>query len=170
MSRTAIPINISKRVSSILLQTMGRRQLGGHYRKRMTIVYQSSLGEQNKNISKELKCSVVTVRKWRLKWKLEEENLMKFEDNGELSGVSDLELLRKIKEVLSDAPRSGSSCAISDSDKIRLQALACQSPKEFNLPFSVWTHLELSNQMARMGIKICSSYCGIILKKRITTS
>jgi transposase len=77
-------------------------------------------------------------------------------------------LLRGVKSVLSDAPRSGSSCKISIEEKIRLQALACQSPADFGFTFSTWTHVELSKQAEKMGIKISSSHYGRILKKRFT--
>ena len=170
MARVATPIKVSERGRSILSKTLNQRQLEGHFQKRMSIVYQASSGIQNQDIAKDLRCSVVTVRKWRVKWRSEQESLIKLEDSSAVLGVTDLDLLRRIKDVLSDAPRSGASCTISDTDKIRLQALACQSPEEFGLPFSVWTHVELSKQMGSMGVKICSSYCGTILKKRITTS
>ena len=80
------------------------------------------------------------------------------------------EIRYKIKEILTDLPRSGSSSRITNSEKDRLIALACESPQNHGLPFTVWTHKELSAQAKKMGINISSSYYGILLKKRITTT
>ena len=165
MPRKAIQINISDRVSDLLKTSMNKHQLEGHYKRRMQIIYQSSLGIDNQDIAMDIGCSVTTVRKWRKRWSAFEETILKLEEGLDNKKVNKIDLLRKIKEILSDAFRSGSPSSISDSDKMRLQALACQSPKDYDLPFTVWTHEELSKQAGKMGIKISSSYYGILLKK-----
>ncbi len=167
MSREAVQIKVSERVKKLLVKELNKHQQESHYRKRMQILYQSSLGEQNQDISLRLNCSVITVRKWRLKWHKLEEELLELEQEYNNEKVSDTALIRRIKLVLSDAPRSGSSSRISESEKARLQALACESPEKYNLPFTNWTHVELSRQAIKMGIIISSSYYGKLLKKQI---
>jgi transposase len=140
------------------------------YQKRMNIIYQSYLGSENQYIAKEIGCSPVTVRKWRKRWKTYEHAIHQLELELDNRTANKVDLLSKIKEILSDLPRSGSSSRLTDSEKDRLVTLACQLPEDYDLPFTVWTHKELSFQAKKMGIEISSSYYGMLLKKRITSA
>jgi transposase len=168
--RQALQITVSKRVEELLLSSIQKRNIESHYQKRMNIVYLSSLGMQNEDIAYEMKCSPVTVRKWRKKWATFEDVILQLEVELDKGTANKVDLLYKIKEILSDMPRSGSSSTITNSEKARLIALACELPQDYGLPFTVWTHKELSAQAKKMGINISSSYYGILLKKRITTA
>jgi transposase len=170
MSRQAVQITISKRVEELLKSAIQRRNIESHYKKRMNIIYRSSLGNENQDIAKEMNCSPVTVRKWRSRWKTYESVIRQMEMDIDSKRSAKVNLLKKIKEVLTDLPRSGSSSRITDSEKDRLISLACQVPHDHGLPFTVWTHKELSAQAKRMGMNICSSYVGILLKKRVTSA
>jgi transposase len=170
MSRQAVQITVSKRVGELLIGSVRKRNIESHYQKRMNIIYQSSLGKENQDIAREMNCSPVTVRKWRKRWKTFEVVVKQIEKEIDNKTANKVDLLYKIKEVLTDFPRSGSSSRITNSEKDRLIALACESPQDHGLPFTVWTHKELSAQAKKMGINISSSYCGILLKKRITTA
>ena len=170
MSRQALQITVSKRVEELLISSIQKRNIESHYQKRMNIIYLSSLGMQNQDIASEMKCSPVTVRKWRKRWVTFEDVIMQLEVELDNGTVNKVDLLYKIKEILSDLPRTGSSSRITNSEKARLIALACELPQDYGLPFTVWTHKELSAQAKKMGINISSSYYGILLKKRITTA
>ena len=170
MSRQAVQITISKRVEELLKGCVRKRNIESHFQKRMNIIYQSSLGKKNQDISREMNCSPVTVRKWRKRWKTFEGAIEQTEKEIDSKTANKVDLLYKIKEVLTDLPRSGSSSRITNTEKDRLVALACESPQDYGLPFTVWTHKELSAQAKKMGINISSSYCGILLKKRITAA
>ncbi len=167
MSRQAIKITISKRVEELLASSINKRNIETHFQKRMNIIYKSSLGHENQDIAKELSCSPVTVRKWRKRWKTFEKVIEQTEMGIDSGTAYKIDLLHKIKEILSDMPRSGSSSRITDAEKDRLVALACEPPQDHGLPFTVWTHKGLSVQAKKMGIDICSSYYGMLLKKRI---
>ena len=170
MSRQAVQIKLSKRVEELLISSMRKRNIESHFLKRMNIIYQSSLGKENQDISSEMKCSPVTVRKWRERWKTFEDVIIQLEIDLDTGAANKVDLLNKIKEILSDLPRSGSTSRITKSEKDRLVALACEPPQDHGLPITVWTHKELSAQAKRMGINISSSYYGILLKKRVTTA
>ena len=92
MALKAPQIKVSKRMASLLLKTLNQRQLSGHYKKRMTIIRRGSLGDDNQDIAKDLQCSPVTVRKWRNKWKSEEESLIEFEKNINSFGFTNIDL------------------------------------------------------------------------------
>ena len=170
MSRQAVQITVSKRVEELLIGSVRKRNIESHFQKRMNIIYLSSLGKENQYISSEMNCSPVTVRKWRKRWKTFEGVIEQTEKEIGSKTANKVDLLYKVKEILTDLPRSGSSSRITNSEKDRLVALACESPQDHGLPFTVWTHKELSAQAKKMGINISSSYCGILLKKRITTA
>ncbi len=167
MSRQAVQITVSKRVEELLKSSIQKRNIESHYQKRMNIIYQSSLGKENQDIAREMKCSPVTVRKWRKRWKTFDGVIKQTEMELYNKTANKVDLLYKIKEILTDLPRSGSSSRITNSEKDRLVALACESPQNHGLPFTVWTHKELSVQAKKMGIDICPSYYGMLLKKRI---
>jgi transposase len=162
-------VNVSARATNLLRRELSKRQIENHYQLRFQIILLSSEGKTNPEISEILNTSLPTVRRWRLRWAEKSDSLISLESDHRHIKNTDLILLREIKLVLSDSARSGSSCRISEEEKVRLQALACQHPSDFGLPFSAWTHIELSKQANKMGIKISSSHYGRVLKKRFTT-
>ena len=170
MSRKAVQITISKQVEGLLNSSINKRNIESHYKKRMTIIVKSSQGKENQDISREMKCSPVTVRKWRKRWKTYEGVIQQIELELISKTANKIDLFYKIKEILTDSPRSGSSSRITNSEKDRLVALACELPQDYGLPFTVWTHKELSAQAKKMDINISSSYYGILLKKQITST
>lgn len=164
-----VEVIVSERVLSLLKKEINKNQIARHYLLRMQIILLSSQGRTNFEIASELNTTLPTVRLWRSRWSKKSAIILGSEDAYDKKKNSDRYILKEINEVLSDASRSGSSCRISVEEKLRLQALACQSPADFDLPFSVWTHVELSKQANKMGIKISSSHYGKVLKKRFTT-
>jgi transposase len=163
-------VKISDRCVKLLRNELTKRQLEGHYQFRIQILLLSWEGKTNFEIAKLLKTSLPTVRRWRLRWKENAELIIGLEHDHRERKNRDSTLVKEIKSILSDQPRSGSSSRITDEEKLRLQALACQEPADFDLSFSVWTHVELSKQADRMGIKISSSHFGRVLKKRFTSA
>ncbi len=161
-------VKVSERCTHLLKKELKKRQLEKHYHFRIQVILLSSQGRTNPEISEELNTSLPTVRRWRLRWHESSDSLIGLEKDHRESKNRGLILVREIKSVLSDSPRSGSSSRISDEEKIRLQALACQEPSDFGLPFPTWAHIELSKQANKMGIKISSSHFGRVLKKRLT--
>ncbi len=170
MGNEAKKIRLSTRVFDLISQQVNRKQLERHYYERMQIILKSSEGCSNKEIALLLGFNVQKIARWRNRWDFTPEVSISFEQGEDGRGLSDKILLKKIKSILSDMPRPGHPSKLKDSEIVRLQALACQSPEDYDLPFTVWTHKELSKQAKSMGIVISSSWYGIILKKRIETA
>jgi len=162
-------VKISNRCVKLLKKEITKRQLERHYQFRIQVLLLSCEGKTNYEIAEQLETSLPTVRRWRLRWNENAALILGLENDHRLHKNRDSILVKEIKSILSDKPRSGSSSRITDKEKVRLQALACQDPFDFDLPFSVWTHVELSKQANKMGIKISSSHYGKILKKRFTS-
>jgi len=164
-----IEVIVSNGVSRLIKKEINKKQIENHYLIRMQIILLSSQGGTNPEISKQLNIARTTVSRWRLRWSENIASLTGIERDYASQKNKDRIIIRKIKSVLSDSYRSGSSCKINDMDKVRIQALACESPSDYGLPFTVWTHVELSKQAGKMGVKISSSHLGRVLKKRFTT-
>ena len=167
MSRVANTITVSSRLIRILTKEINRRQLEQHYKLRMQIILYSNQGIPNNEIANRLGCDVKTVYKWRSRFGGQQESLLAFEDGHGDKPATDKELLDKLKEILSDAPRPGAPARLTDANKDRLVALACEPPEKYGLPFTNWTHEELAEQAGKMGIGISPAHAGRVLKKRV---
>lgn len=170
MGTEAKKIRLSPRVLGLLEHEVNRKQLEKHYYERMQIILKSNEGLKTKDIASILGIDIQKVARWRNRWDFTLEDSLAFEQGEDGNGVSDKKLLEKIKSLLSDHPRPGHPPKLTDSDIVRLQALACEKPEDHGLPFSAWTHIELSKQAKKIGIEISPSWYGIILKKRIETA
>ena len=138
MPRKAVQIEFSPRVRDLIGKELNRHQIENHYAKRMKIIYHSASGNTNQEVGKIVGCLEKTVRKWRGRWKLNQNILNGIEQGHDKTLVKDKELMDKIKEVLSDTPRSGAPPRITDVEIVRLQTLACELPEKYGLPFTNW--------------------------------
>lgn len=170
MGRIAKKISISPRVLKLMQQELNRKKLERQYYLRIQIIVKSNQGMPNKEIASFLDCNVKTVSYWQSRWDFTPEVSNEFEQGEDGKGISDKALMERVLSLLSDKPRPGHSPSLSESDILRLQALACESPEDYGLPFSTWTHVELSKQAKKIGIQISPSWYGVILKKRIATA
>ena len=165
MSRTAQPISVSPRAAQILQKAIKQRTLEKHYAERMEIILLSNLGKRNMDIASRLSIFVDVVMKWKKRWRNKEDTLLRLESSYDGKQVTDNDLLKEYKKVLSDLPRSGSPGHLTEVDIALLQALACEPPEKYGLPVTVWTHELLSEQAKKKGITISPAHYGRILKK-----
>jgi len=116
MSRTAMPISVSPRAAQILHKAVKQRTLEKHYTERMEIILLSNSRKRNKDIASQLNIVVDTVMKWQKRWRDNEENLLKLESSYDGKQVTDNDLLKEYKDILSDLPRSGSPGHLTEMD------------------------------------------------------
>lgn len=71
-----------------------------------------------------------------------------------------------IKQVLSDAPRSGCTGTFTAEQVTEILAVACEPPENSNRPIEHWTHRELTDEVIKRGIvpSISISRVGSFLK------
>jgi len=165
MSRTALPISVSPRAAQILQKAIKQRTLEKHFAERMEIILLSNSGKRNMDIASQLMIIVDTVMKWKRRWRDNQGNLLKLERSYDGKQVTDNDLLKEYKKILSDLPRSGSPGHLTEADIALLQALACESPGKYGLPVTTWTHEFLSEQAKKKGITISPAHYGRLLKK-----
>lgn len=171
MSRKAISLTSSVRIRTLILTQLNKRQIDKTFQRRLHAIHLALDGEENQSIHSILNLNLKSVRLWRLRWFENIEYLDKLESGIIQGKVSDNVLLKAMEMILSDAPRSGSSSRITDSEKIRIQALACELPSAYGLPITVWTHETLANvAQTKLNIQVSAAHLGRILKKRITAA
>ena len=118
---------------------LSKRQIEKHIYERIFIILKSAEGYLNKDISEELGCDKRQVGIWRKRRHIRTEELdITIDADGKT--VSDSVIVEMIQGLLSDNPRSGCPARITEEELVRLQALACERPADYNLPFTVWTH------------------------------
>lgn len=161
-------LEVSDRHFSLLMKVCSQHSCPQQLSLRMRIILEASKGAGNKPIARFLGISVNTVKQWRCRWARAYEQLQKYERGLEGELVSDFQLLTKIKEILSDRPRSGRPEIIPVSSKQQIIALACESPEDYGYIRTDWTHELLAATAIEKGIvdSITSAYVGVILKNK----
>lgn len=167
MARKARLIILEDREKSLIQKELNRNNLEKHFDYRMKIVLYSSEGKSNKEISSLINYSEHVVSKWRKRWYGQQAQFKMFKEGVSGNKMNDKTLIKRIKDVLSDSYRMGRPIRISQVERDRLVALACEPPENFGLPFSNWTHEELAKHARKKGIEVSTSQAWRILKKRL---
>jgi len=100
---------------------------------------------------------------WRKRWLSNQDKLVTIETaqtkhpNG---------LLKAIEAVLSDLPRSGAPPTFSAEQVARILTVACEDPRQSDLPLSHWTLETLKHEVIKRGIvnSISTSRLQVFLK------
>ncbi len=158
----AQPIILSQRQKT-LLQLLAS-QTTNSYRlvRRAKLILAAASGIKNTAISKQLQLHRRQVRQWRKRWLEASEQLA----SAEAQQVSDKKLKKLIEDILSDAPRSGTTNFFQVEQVVQIVALACEDPKKSQRPVSHWTPTELAQEAIdrRIVEKISPRSVGRFLK------
>lgn len=167
----ALPMSGSQK--SILEQLARNHNTGQQVVKRAKILLLGSEGINNTEVHRELGVSYNTVLLWRKRWLSGQDSLLAFEQavlNGEENKNG---LFLELTNFLKDAHRSGAPKTFSLVQREQIVALCCESPTDYGLQMTDWTHEMLAKTAAAEGIvaSISPSHLGKILKKSpLTTS
>ena len=173
MSRGLPPapaIGISERQCRILKKEISRRSISQQDKVRFQIILLASQGLSNSHVKRELGISLNTVKRWRRRWESSLESLDAFESGIDGQAPKDHELLGRMREALSDAPRSGTPKRIGLSQERQITALACESPEKHGVMMTQWNREMLARTAMELGIvdAISPRYVSVILKKERT--
>lgn len=133
-----------------LLQQIVRRTTNS-YRlvRRAQVILWAAEGVSNTEIAQRLQWSRNSVRLWRLRWQAATPSLTM----AEAEGMSDLSLMQRLSDVLSDDFRSGTPARFSLEQIVEVVALACETtPPDCERPVSHWTPAELAAEAVKRGI------------------
>jgi transposase len=112
---------------------------------RVRIVLRAADGARIEPLASELRCSPLTVQKWRDRW-VEAEALLAAAE------AEPSHLAATIAATLADAPRSGRPPVFSAEQIVQIVNLACTSPRSVGRPVDAWTPRELADEAERQGI------------------
>ncbi|MDP1817288.1 MAG: helix-turn-helix domain-containing protein [Leadbetterella sp.] len=121
----------------------------------------SSNAKQDKQIRFELNLTQPTVSKWRNRWLKNEDKLLLIDES-----EKGIQYLRKILDILSDAPRPGAPNTFTAEQVCQIISLACERPEDSQLPMSHWSINSLVNEIISRGIaeSISRSRVAVFLK------
>lgn len=164
-----IQIKLTEKEKEIIIQLVNKRKIEKQLEIRLNIILKSHNNCTYKSICSDLKCSEPIVSYWKQRWSNNYEKLQVFTKGVDNKGVSDNELIKEILTILNDAPRSGAPLTFLEETQKKIQALACEKPSKYDLPFTHWTHKELARMVVLQKIvpTISSSQIGRILKKTV---
>ena len=168
MGRKLQTLTLTQRHHDLLLKTSLKRSTSNALRERIQIVLKSYQGESQIQISFDLNLDYETVRLWRSRWISNYETLIQYEQGLENQGVPDPKLLKKMLLLLSDAPRKGAPRTFTDAQVDALVALACESPSDYGLIRTNWTHETLAEAAMSKGLfqTIAARTVGKLLLKK----
>ncbi len=112
---------------------------------RVRIVLAAASAMRNLPITRDLRCSLKTVIKWRARWAEAESQLAAVEGDP-------ADLKRLIARVLADAPRPGAPDTFTAEQIVLIINLACTPPADAGRPVDAWTPRELADEAVKRKI------------------
>lgn len=130
---------------------------------RAKIILRAAAEQSNGQIASELEISRNTVRSWRERWQVSEE-----QRDAAAHEMEDDKSLREVLEaIFRDKPRSGTPGKFSAEQMAQIIAIACEEPETSAYPVSHWTPKELVMEAVKRGVveQISERQVGRFLKR-----
>lgn len=161
MARIAKRVSLTNKQREVLNQIVTSRTQRQDHIERAKIILLSSNTKQDKQIRSELDVTQPTVSKWRNRWLKNEDRLLLIDET-----EKGIQYLRKILEILSDAPRPGAPNTFTAEQVCQIMSLACEIPEDSEFPISHWSLNSLVNEIISRGIveSISRSRVAVFLK------
>lgn len=171
MSRKVSSLPSTPRILQLLEKEYAKSTIYITFKMRLGIIINGIKGVGNSESERELNVSSNTVRKWRSRWEESYEELIAKVtkgENGDGQGMKNYEIIKLVKTILSDNPRSGSPKRITLSQQEQIVTMATKKPEEYNIPMTSWTWEMLAFVAVSQGIvdTISRTHVGNILKKK----
>ncbi len=165
----ALPLTVIKRIHTIIEKESKKDKINVSLKKRLLIILSGIQGKSKYSTAKGLGVSKIMINQWRRRWSESKSEIEQAIENGCSSRpIKDHEILKMIKEVLSDKPRSGAPKLITMESEELIVALACDKPTNHDIEMSQWTHEMIAHVAMAKGFvdQISKSHVGNILKKK----
>jgi len=146
MSGKAAKIRLSEKQEGILQQIRRSTTAPQRLVQRVGMILLAFAGSLNVNIAREIGLARKQVGLWRRRWQQSFDALVAIECR-----ESQAALRRAIEDVLSDAPRSGSTGTFTAEQVTHILAVACEPPEQSGRPIDRWTARELADEVVRRG-------------------
>jgi transposase len=147
MSGKAAKIRLTEKQLAILQQIIRSMTASRRLVQRARMIVLAFEGMGNMAISGEIGLRRKQVGRWRRRWQHSFDALVAIECR-----ESQAALRRAIEEILSDAPRSGSSGKFTAEQVTQVLAVACEPADRSGRPITEWTGREIADEVVRRGI------------------
>ena len=147
MSGKAAKIMCTEKQQRILQQIRRSTTASQRLIQRVGIVLMAFTGSLNIDIAMEIGLARKQVGLWRRRWQHSFDALVAIECRESQAG-----LRHAIEDVLSDAPRSGSTGTFTAEQVTQILAVACEPPELSERPIDRWTRRELADEVVQRGI------------------
>ncbi|MEH2115086.1 helix-turn-helix domain-containing protein [Nostoc sp.] len=127
-------LNLSDGEREQLQQLLNRHNTPQQIALRAKIILMASVGQNHRQIARNLDINRQTVRLWRNRW---------WESEGK-----ELPIVQRLQ----DSERVGARPKFSMEQVIELFALACSHPVDYGRPISHWTARELADEIIKQGM------------------
>lgn len=147
MSGKAAKIRLTEEQQNILQQIRRSATAPKRLIQRVGVILLGFAGVLNVAIAEEIGLGRRQVGVWRRRWRQSFDALVAIE-----CCESHATFRRAIEDVLSDAPRSGSTGTFTAEQVTHILAVACEPPEQSGRPVDRWTHRELADEVVQRGI------------------
>jgi putative transposase len=143
------PLNLREEEQEAVEHLVSRHKTPQQIAMRGRIILLAAKGHNHREIARALDTTRVTVRAWRRRW-----------NETAKTGQS-------VEERLQDAERPGAPTTFTMEQVLRLVALACESPEDYQRPISHWTARELADELIKQGVveSISTRHVGRLLSE-----
>jgi len=147
MCGKAAKIQLTEKQYGILEQVHRSTTAAQRLVQRAGVILKAFAGVLNVTIAEDLGLARKQVGLWRRRWQQSFDALVAIECR-----ETHAELRRTIEDLLSDAPRSGSTGSFTAEQVTQIMAVACEPPEQSGRPIDRWTHRELTDEVIRRRI------------------
>lgn len=147
MSGKAAKVMLTEEQEGVLQQLTRSTTAPQRLVQRAGIILLAFAGWLNGDIAAKIGLARKQVGLWRRRWQQSFNALVAIECQETHAAFR-----RAIEDVLSDAPRSGSTGTFSAEEVTQILAVACEPPEQSGRPIDRWTHRELADEVIRRGI------------------
>lgn len=162
MSGKAAKIRLTEKQLTILTQIVNAPTSSMRDVQRARVILEAYAGKLNGVIAADVRLNRVQVGLWRRRWADSFDALIAIECRENHATLG-----RMIRQVLSDAPRSGAPGKFTAEEVTHILAVACEDPKISGRPVNRWTHRELTEEVIKRNIvpAISQSQVGSYLRE-----
>lgn len=147
MSGKAAAVTVTETQHAILLQLAESKTASRRLVQRARVILLGFVGMLNLVIAEEVGLHRKQVGLWRRRWQQSFDALVAIECREPRAAVR-----RAIEDILSDAPRGGSSGQFTAEQVTMILAVACELPGQSGRPIDHWTGRELADEVVKRGI------------------
>ena len=144
----AVVLPLSSLQQGLLRRLVRRHTADQRLVRRASLLLALAADSRVEVVARQLGLTRWTVRLWRDRWL----DALPALQQAAQDQATEPQLLDRIEQVLSDAPRPGTPPHFSPEQIVQIVAVACEPPQQSQRPISHWTSRELADEVQKRQI------------------